>query len=174
MTRSSSRRTSGHNCPLRFREEGRFESGETQCPGVDGEDAETGQLRVVRWNNINDTGDGTTFIAGFDSVGLTEDAMAVVIAFVPDGETITMPPWVADFAENVQNDAGQLGVEELFPDVEVSEDGDVTVDSVPLEEEDVGPAVEEAPDPTEPDTDDAETDEDTDTSEADTTDADDG
>ncbi len=113
--------------PAAFQEDGRFEDGETTCPGPDGEDGETGQLQVVRWDNITDTGSGTTFIAGFDGIGLNQDAMAVVVAFVPDGTDIVKPPWNDDFAENVSNDAGQLGATELFPDVEVGTDGDIVV-----------------------------------------------
>ncbi len=130
--------------PAAFQDDGRFESGETECPGVDGEGGDTGRLQVVRWDNISSTGDGTTFIAGFDGIGLNQDAMVIVVAFVPDNTTVEMPPWVSDFAENVLNDTGQLGAEDLFPDVEVSEDGDVTVGSTPLDQEDVGPAVDEA------------------------------
>ncbi len=124
--------------PEAFREDGRFEDGETKCPAPDGGEGETGSLRVVRWADIADTGDGITFIAGFDGIALNEDAMSVVIAFVPDGTDVEMPPWTQNFDENVLNDSGQLGADELFPDVQVSEDGDITIDSVPLNQEDVG------------------------------------
>lgn len=137
--------------PASLREEGRFESGETECPATDDNDAETGQLQVVRWDNINSTDAGTTFIAGFDGIALNQDAMSVVIAFVPDDTDIGMPPWTSDFAQNVLNDSNQLGADELFPGAEVSPDGEITVDSVPLEDGDVGPAVDDEVD-TETDT----------------------
>ncbi len=127
--------------PAAFQEDGRFEDGETECPANGDQEAQTGSLQVVRWDSIDSTGDGTTFIAGFDGISLNQDAMVAVIAFVPDDTAIEKPPWTANFAENVTNDSGQLGADELFPEVDVSPDGDVTVGSVPLDEGDVGPAV---------------------------------
>jgi hypothetical protein len=126
--------------PAEFQEDGRFESGETECT-IDGE-TETGRLQVVRWDNISDTGDGTTFIAGFNDIRLDKDAMAVVIAFVPDGTDVGKPPWIDSFEEDALNDSGQPGTDELFPGVEVDSDGDVTVGTDEIGEEDVGPAVE--------------------------------
>jgi hypothetical protein len=113
--------------PAEFQEDGRFESGETECT-IDGE-TETGRLQVVRWDNISDTGDGTTFIAGFSDIRLDKDAMAVVIAFVPDDTDVGKPPWIDAFEEDSLNDSGQLGTDQLFPGVEVDDDGDVTVDT---------------------------------------------
>ena len=126
--------------PAEFQEDGRFESGETECT-IDGE-TETGRLQVVRWDNISDTGDGTTFIAGFNDIRLDKDAMAVVIAFVPDGTDVGKPPWIDSFEEDALNDSGQLGTDQLFPGVEVDTDGDVTVGTGEIDQEDVGPAVE--------------------------------
>ena len=113
--------------PPEFQEDGRFESGETECT-IDG-DTETGRLQVVRWDNISDTGNGTTFIAGFNDIRLDKDAMAVVIAFVPDGTDVGKPPWVEDFEEDSLNDSGQLGSDQLFPGVEVDSEGDVNIDT---------------------------------------------
>ncbi len=129
--------------PAAFQEDGRFESGETECPATEGGEAETGRLQAVRWDSIDSTGDGTTFIAGFDGISLNQDGMAVVIAFVPDGTDIEMPPWTVDFDQNVLNDSNQPGADELFPGADVSPDGDVTVGSNPLEQDDVGPAVDD-------------------------------
>ena len=126
--------------PAEFQEDGRFESGETECT-IDGE-TETGRLQVVRWDNISDTGDGTTFIAGFNDIRLDQDAMAVVIAFVPDGTDVGKPPWIDSFEEDALNDSEQPGTAELFPGVEVDSDGDVTVGTDEIDQEDVGPAVE--------------------------------
>ena len=112
--------------PSEFQEDGRFESSETECT-IDGV-TETGRLQVVRWDNISDTGDGTTFIAGFNDIRLDKDAMAVVIAFVPDGTDVGKPPWIEDFEDDVLNDSGQLRSDQLFPGVEVDSEGDVIVD----------------------------------------------
>jgi len=112
--------------PSEFQEDGRFESGDTECT-IEGV-TETGRLQVVRWDNISDTGDGTTFIAGFNDIRLDKDAMAVVIAFVPDGTDVGKPPWIEDFEDDVLNDSGQLRSDQLFPGVEVDSEGDVIVD----------------------------------------------
>lgn len=143
--------------PAGFQEDGRFEAGETECPANGDQDAETGELRVVRWNNISDTDDGTTFIAGFNDIPLNQDAMAVVIAFVPDGTDVDMPPWTNNFDQAVLNDSGQLGAGELFPGAEVDEDGDITDVSVPLDPEDVDAAGDdEADEPEDEETEDSE------------------
>jgi hypothetical protein len=130
--------------PEAFQEDGRFESGETECT-IDGE-TEVGQLQVTRWDNLSDTDDGTTFIAGFGDIALNQDAMVVSIAFVPDGTDVGKPPSVNGFEENALNDSGQLDSTELFPGVDVSPDGDVTVGSVELDPEDVSPSVDDGGD----------------------------
>lgn len=129
--------------PEEFRETGRFESGETECT-IDGE-TEVGQLQVTRWDNLSDTGDGTTFIAGFDDIALNQDAMVVSIAFVPDGTEVGKPPSVEGFDENALNDSNQQTSTELFPGVDVTPDGDVTVGTELIEQQDVGPAVSNQP-----------------------------
>ncbi|WP_040492026.1 hypothetical protein [Ilumatobacter nonamiensis] len=128
--------------PEEFQETGRFETGETECT-IDGE-TETGQLQVTRWDNLSDTDDGTTFIAGFDDIALNKDAMVVSIAFVPDGTDVGKPPSVEGFDENALNDQAQQTSTELFPGVDVTPDGDVTVGTQLIEQEDVGPAVSSA------------------------------
>ena len=125
--------------PEEFREDGRFESGETECT-IDGE-TEVGRLQVTTWDNLSDTGDGTTFIAGFNDIRLDQDAMVVSIAFVPDGTDVGKPPSVEGFEENSLNDSGQLGTDQLFPGVDVTPEGDVTVGTTVIEAEDIGPAV---------------------------------
>ncbi|MGA9275762.1 hypothetical protein [Ilumatobacter sp.] len=143
--------------PEEFQETGRFESGETECT-IDGETS-VGHLQVTRWNNLSDTDEGTTFIAGFDDVALNEDAMVVSIAFVPDGTTVGKPPSVEGFDENSLNDSGQQTSNELFPGVDVTPDGDVTVGTALLDPEDIGPAVESESNPTETETTEAAADE---------------
>lgn len=121
-------------------ESGVFENGETECDG------ETGELKAVVWDNFSDTGDGNRVVAGFDDIRLDQDAMVVAIAFVTDDEEISMPPWAPDLEELAANDNGQLSGNELFPGVQIDEDGDVTVDGEQLDESDVGPAVTEPED----------------------------
>ena len=125
--------------PEAFQADGRFENGETDCT-IDGE-TKPGRLQVTRWDNLTDTGDGTTFIAGFDNIALDKDAMVVSIAFVPDGTDVGKPPWVDQFEQNVANDTGQAGAGQLFPGVAVDNQGDITVGSDPLDTGDIGPAV---------------------------------
>ena len=116
-------------------ETGVFENGETQCDGEDG------SLKAVVWDNFSDTGDGTTYVAGFDDIRLDQDAMVVVVAFVADDQDISMPPWAPELEERAANDSGQLSSNELFPGVDVTEDGDITVDGNDLDPTDIGPAV---------------------------------
>ena len=125
--------------PEEFREDGRFESGETECT-IDGE-TETGRLQVTVWDNLSDTGDGTTFIAGFSDIRLDQDAMVVSIAFVPDGTDVGKPPSVDGFEENALNDSEQPGTDQLFPGVDVTPEGDVTVGTAVLDPDDIGPSV---------------------------------
>ncbi|MFK8026219.1 MAG: hypothetical protein AB8G26_19850 [Ilumatobacter sp.] len=131
--------------PAAFSESGLIDEDDSTCT-VDGEE-ESAQLQVVRWDNISDSDNaGTTFIAGFDDIGLNQDAMAIVIAFVPDGTDVVKPPWNNDFDQSVLNDTNQARPDQLFPDVEVDEDGNVTVGESELDQEDVGPAVDELDD----------------------------
>jgi hypothetical protein len=125
--------------PVDFQETGVFETGETSCM-IDGK-AVDAELSVTRWNNTTDDDAGITFISDFKNIALNQDAMVVSIAFAPDGADIGKPPWITDFEQNVANDSNQQSADQLFPGVEVSDDGDVTVGSNPLDPADVGPAV---------------------------------
>jgi hypothetical protein len=73
-----------------------WEDGDT-CT-VDGSE-EDAEVRVVVWNNFTDTDDGTTYIADFRNIRLDRDQMVVVVAFVPDGTDVTMPPWAPRLPE---------------------------------------------------------------------------
>jgi hypothetical protein len=67
--------------------------GETKCGGEDG------KLAVAVWKNFTDTGEPTVYTADFDNIRVTDDAMVIVVAFIPDGDDagdIAMPPWAAD------------------------------------------------------------------------------
>lgn len=116
-----------------------FENGETQCDGEDG------QLKAVVWENFSDTDEGDRVIADFDNIRLDQDAMVVSIAFVADDEDIPMPPWAPELEERALVDGGQPTSDELFPGVNVDEDGEITTsDGAELDEDDVGPAVDNA------------------------------
>jgi hypothetical protein len=64
--------------------------GETKCGDKDAE------LQVVVWDSFTDTDDGTTYIANFDNIPISNNGMVFSIAFVPRDTDIPMPPWAAD------------------------------------------------------------------------------
>ena len=92
-------------------ETGVFEEGETTCT-IDGEEQDA-ELKAVVWDSFTDTDDGTTFIADFGNIRLDEDAMVVVIAFVPGDTAVGMPPWAPELPELGAIDSGQLRPEDL-------------------------------------------------------------
>ena len=67
-----------------------YVEGETKCGNKDGE------LQVVVWDSYTDTDDGTTYIANFDNIPISNNGMVFSIAFVPRDTDIPMPPWAAD------------------------------------------------------------------------------
>lgn len=70
-----------------------YVEGETEC---DGENAE---LQVVVWNNPEEAGDGTTYIANFDEIRVSKNSLVFSIAFAPRDDDIPMPPWAAQLEE---------------------------------------------------------------------------
>jgi hypothetical protein len=89
---------------LRFPEEQggeEYVEGETKCGDEDAE------LRVVVWENFQDTGDGTTYTSDFDDIRIDRDGMAITIAFVPRGTDVVKPPWSAQLPELGVADQGQ-------------------------------------------------------------------
>ena len=96
-----------------------WENGETTCT-VDGAE-EDASLKVVVWNNFTDTDDGTTYIADFDNIRLDKDQMVIVMAFVPDGTDIVMPPWAPDLPSLGLVDSGQLAPDSSIAPNDVSE-----------------------------------------------------
>lgn len=94
-------------------EDGEFVSNETTCT-VDGEEV-PGAIQVVAWDSFTDTDDGTTYIAAFNSIRVDQDGMVFVVAFVPDGTDVEMPPWAPDLPTLGEVDGGQeLPDGELF------------------------------------------------------------
>lgn len=71
-----------------------FEDDQTKCT-VDGKQV-SASLKVVVWNNFNDTGSGTTYIADFSNIRLSRNNMVVAIAFAPDKTDVGMPPWTPE------------------------------------------------------------------------------
>lgn len=86
--------------------DGKFEDGKTTCT-VDGKEV-PGAIQVVAWDNYQDTGDGTTYVAAFNDIRVDRDAMVFTIAFVPKGTDVKMPPWAKDLPELGASDGGQL------------------------------------------------------------------
>jgi hypothetical protein len=62
-----------------------FIEDETKCGDEDAE------LKVVVWDNYQDAGSGTTYVSDFDDIRITNDGMAITIAFVPRGTDVVMP-----------------------------------------------------------------------------------
>jgi hypothetical protein len=68
--------------------------GETKCGDKDAE------LKVVVWEHFDDDpGSGTTYVSNFDDIRITNDGMAITIAFVPRDTDVPMPPWAPDLPE---------------------------------------------------------------------------
>jgi len=70
-----------------------FVVGEYQCNGEDVE------IKVVAWDSYTDTGKGQTFITDLANTRLKNDGMVFVIAVVPKGTDVSMPPWAAELPE---------------------------------------------------------------------------
>ncbi|MGA0357683.1 MAG: hypothetical protein ACO3NQ_08830, partial [Ilumatobacteraceae bacterium] len=73
----------------------------------------------VVWENFTDTDDGDRYIAEMNDIRVSNDQMVFAIAFVPRGDSVSMPPWASRLPELGAIDSGVV-----IPD-EVS---DVTVD----------------------------------------------
>jgi len=113
--------------PANAPEDGVYEAGETQCEITDDDGnttTEDGALYVRVWDNVSDTDDGTTFIAGFNDILLDKDAMVISVVFAPEGADPGMPPWTPQFDELAAAD--QPTFDQLFPGSEISPDGDLT------------------------------------------------
>jgi hypothetical protein len=108
------------NDSLRFPAEqggAEFIEGETKCGTEDAE------LTVTVWDSHTDTDDGTTYIANFDNIRITQDGMVFAIAFAPRDTDIQMPPHAANLVALGAADAGQAEV----PPGATTAPGDTTV-----------------------------------------------
>ena len=88
-----------------------YTEGEDTCT-VDGVEQDA-ELSVVAWTNYSDTDEGSRYISKMDEIPVTDDRMVFVVAFVPRGEAVTMPPWAAQLPELGAVDMGQIRPEDL-------------------------------------------------------------
>ena len=88
-----------------------YTEGEDTCT-VDGVEQDA-ELSVVAWTNYTDTDEGSRYISKMDEIPVTDDGMVVVVAVVPRGDEVTMPPWAAQLPELGAVDMGQLRPEDL-------------------------------------------------------------
>ena len=104
-----------------------YTEGEDTCT-VDGVEQDA-ELSVVAWTNYTDTDDGSRYISKMDEIPVTDNGMVFVVAFVPRGEAVTMPPWAAQLPELGAADMGQLRPEDLTTTT-VAESTDATETTV--------------------------------------------
>ena len=64
----------------------------TECNG------ESSSLVVVSWPDASDAANSERSIASFDGVRLTNDNMAIVLAFIPDGAEVPQPDSAAEIS----------------------------------------------------------------------------
>ena len=100
-------------------------AGTCTVDGVEQDD----ELSVVAWTNYTDTDDGSRYISKMDEIPVTDNGMVFVVAFVPRGEAVTMPPWAAQLPELGAADMGQLRPEDLTTTT-VAESTDATETTV--------------------------------------------
>jgi hypothetical protein len=77
---------------------------EFQCDGKDVE------IKVVAWDSYTDTGKGQTYITDLTDVAIKNDGMVFVIAVVPVGTDVSMPPWAKELPELGAADSGNVPV----------------------------------------------------------------
>ena len=71
-----------------------IEEGPTSCNG------DPGFLTVVTWPDATDPDNSERSIASLDGVRLTQDNMAIVLAFIPDGGEVPLPDSVNELSIN--------------------------------------------------------------------------
>ena len=115
-------------------ETGVFENGETTCE-IDGQE-EDATVQVVVWDSFSDTDGGTTYIADFDNIRLTQDGMAFSIAFVADGTDVGLPPSAPELPTLGAADTNPMTPEDFVEDLEgvVTEGTGDVADEAPNDE----------------------------------------
>ena len=82
-----------------------YKEGEYKCE-VDGKKVD-GVVKVVEWKAYDDpVSAGKTFVSAFNDIRITNDQMAFTIAFVPDDNTIELPPSASALPELGGVDSG--------------------------------------------------------------------
>ena len=71
----------------------------------DGKDLE---IKVVAWDNYNDTGKGVNYITDLNSVSVSQDGMVMAIVVAEKGAEIGMPPHAADLPDLGAADGGEV------------------------------------------------------------------
>jgi hypothetical protein len=79
-----------------------YKVGDYKCNGKDVE------IKVIAWDNYADTGKGTTYITDLTNVRITRDGMVFVIAVVPQGTDVSMPPWASELPQLGSADGGNV------------------------------------------------------------------
>ncbi len=82
-----------------------LEEGVDKCTDASGNQVD-GQLKVVVWNDASNASDFTTITANMDDARITQDGMAMVIAFVPEGSAVPLPEAAANLAALGAADSG--------------------------------------------------------------------
>lgn len=77
-----------------------------------GEDVE---IKVVAWDSYTDTGPGNVYITGLNDVRITNDGMVFVVAVVPVGTDVSMPPWAPELPELGAVDQGNVPTTTIAP-----------------------------------------------------------
>jgi hypothetical protein len=78
-----------------------YEEGVTKC---DGKDA---TLKVVVWDQYDNADDFKVDVVNLGEERITNDAMAIAIAFVPEGVDVPLPPSATDLPERAAVDSGE-------------------------------------------------------------------
>jgi hypothetical protein len=80
-----------------------------QCNGEDVE------IKVVAWDSYTDTGPGQIYITNLNDVRITNDGMVFVVAVVPVGTEISMPPWAPELPALGAVDGGDVPTTTVAP-----------------------------------------------------------
>ena len=84
-------------------------------------------IKVVVWDSYTDTGPGVNYITDLPDVRLTNNGMVFVIAVVPVGTEIEMPPWAIDLPTLGAVDGGNVPTPSTEPGSSTSEPDSTSV-----------------------------------------------